>query len=144
MAFQVAYNAHVTINGVDLSDHCTMARFNTGQETRDATAHGDSQRKFRPGLGTPSFEFTLFNDHASASVESTLRGLVSITSTGVTVTAKKDNAVATTDNPRYDFQGILDGDLMVLDDEVGELPTITARFVPYASSFNVITTATST
>lgn len=140
MAFFVSYNAFISVGGVDLSDHCTRAAVNFGQETRDATAHGDSQRKFRAGLGTPSAEATFWNDHDSGSVEATLRGGISITSTGLAIAIRQNNAARGTTNPEYSFEGIIDGDLMVLDDEVGELPSIGARFLPY-STVSVITSA---
>ena len=69
MAIIVSRNAYVLVGAVDLSDHCTRAAVNDGQETRDATAHGDTARKFRPGLGTPSADLAFLNDATSGSVE---------------------------------------------------------------------------
>lgn len=142
MAIVTSYNAEVEVAGVDLSDHCIRATVNDGQETRDATAHGDTIRKFRPGLGTPSIELQLHNDHASGSVEATLRGMIGITSTGSTIRVRPTNG-STRDatNPDYQSEMIIDGDLMVMDDEVGEIPQITVRLLPYGD-FNVLTSTT--
>ena len=142
MAIVVSYNGSILVNGTDLSDHATSIRVNDGQETREATTMGNTARVFRAGIQTPSIEATFRNDHAASSVESTLRGLISITSTGFTVIAKKNNSGTTTVNPSYTLTAILDGDLMVLNDEHGEIAEISARFVPYSGSLTVSTTAT--
>lgn len=140
MAIQVIYRAKVMVNNVDLSNHCTQAVVHDGHETKDATCMGNTYRVFRPGLGTPSFDLTFKNDPASGSVESTLRGLISITSTGVDVYVRKYNAARTTDNPEYYMDGIFDGDLTVMNDSIGELADVSAKFVPY-STFAVYTSA---
>jgi hypothetical protein len=145
MAVVTSYDGSIVINGTDLSDHAKVIRFNTGQESKDATAHGATARTFRAGLRTLSIEATFFNDRASSSVESTLRGLVSITSTGFSVVAQADAASTSTPtsatNPKYSFTGILDGDLSVMDATVGELEEITARFLPYSGTLTVQTTS---
>lgn len=142
MAIVTSYNGRLIVNAVDLSDHAKVIRVNDGQETRDATAHGNTARNFRAGLGTHSIEATLFNDRAASSVESTLRGLISITSTGFAVSARALNSATTTVNPDYQFAAaIIDGDLMVVDGSVGELEEITVRFVPYSGGLVVSTSA---
>lgn len=145
MAIVTSYDGSLVVNGTDLSDHCKVIRFNSGQESRDSTAHGNTARNFRAGLRTLSVEATLYNDRASSSVESTLRGLVSITSTGFSVVAQADAASTSTPtsstNPKYSFTGILDGDLSVMDASVGELEEITVRFVPYSGTITVQTTS---
>ena len=142
MAIMTTYNGRIIVNAVDLSDHAKVIRVNRGQESRDATAHGNTARNFRAGLGTHSIEATFFNDHASASVESTLRGLISITSTGFVLSARPLNSATTTVNPDYQMAAaIIDGDLSVLDSNIGELAEITVRFVPYSGGIVVSTSA---
>lgn len=145
MAIVTSYDGSIVINGTDLSDHAKVIRFNTGQESRDSTAHGATARNFRAGLRTLSVEATFFNDRASSSVESTLRALVGVSSTGFAVVAQADAASTSTPtsstNPKYSFTGILDGDLNVMDASVGELEEITARFVPFSGTVTVQTTS---
>lgn len=142
MAVTVRYNAYVEVNAVDLSDHVTRVAINDGQESRDATTHGDSARKFRAGLGTPAFDITFLNDPASGSVEGTLRALIGVTSTGFNLFVKTTNGTPSgASNPRYELVAVPDGDLMVMDDEVGEIASVSGRFVPYGA-FSVITSST--
>lgn len=140
MAIIVSTNGRIVVNGVDLSDHAKSIRVNDGQQTRSATAHGNTYEVFRAGLGTPSIEATFHNDHASGSVEATLRGLISVTSTGFTVAARKINSATTTVNPDYQMVAVIDGDLNVLSEDVGEIGEIAVRFVPY-STFTISTSA---
>lgn len=145
MAIVTSYDGSIVVNGVDLSDHAKVIRFNTGQESRDATAHGATARNFRAGLRTLSIDATFFNDRASSSVESTLRSLVSITSTGFSVVAQADAASTSTPtsstNPKYTFVGLIDGDLNVMDATVGELEEIAVRFVPFSGTVTITTTS---
>ncbi len=142
MAIVTSYNGRIVVNAIDLSDHAKVIRVNDGHETRDATAHGNTAHNFRPGLGNHSIEATFFNDKSTASVETTLRTLTSITSTGFTVSARSLNSATTAVNPDYQFAAaIIDGDLMVMDDSVGEIPELTVRFVPYSGALVISTTA---
>ena len=148
MSMQVPFNSYLSVNGVNLSDHCVRVTLNYGAETRDITTFGQTFRIFRAGLSNLSVEAEFFNDHASGSVESTIRGLISSTSTGFTVIAQKIAASASvptsTDNPKYTFTAIVDGDISLLGSEVGEVDRLTARFVPYAGTTTLVsTTATS-
>jgi hypothetical protein len=142
MAIVVRYNPFIEIAGIDLSDHGKQVTVNDGQESQDASAFGGSYRVYRSGLGTPSIECVFLNDHANGSVEATLRSLIGVNSTGGSVTVRTVNGVIrSTDNPEYYMDGIIDGDLSVLDDTHGELAEITVRFVPY-STFAAYTSAT--
>jgi hypothetical protein len=141
MSIQVIYNAKVMVNSVDLTNHCTQAVVHDGQETKDATCMGNTYHVFRVGLGTPSIDLTFKNDPASGSVESTLRGLITITSTGVPIYVRKINTTRSTDNPEYYMDGIYDGDLTSMNDSIGELADISAKFVPF-STFTIYTSAT--
>ena len=147
MAIETTYDGSLVINSVDLSDHLIKMTINDGQETRDVTAHGDTVKKFRPGLGTPSIDAEFWNDLATGSVEPTLRALIGFvaSSSGFTTTARKwknRNIGSTNGNPQYQMVGILDGDLRVIDGAVGEPDRITCRIIPYAS-FTVLTSSSS-
>ena len=147
MAIEVPVQyAFISVNGVDLSNHARRIALNVGQETQDASAFGSARRQFRPGAGAaPRVEAEFFNDHASGSVESTLRALIGSTSTGFAVVVQPKGGSATnptsTNNPKYTVTVIYDGDLMAMDHTYGELPKISARFVSYDGALTVQTTA---
>lgn len=142
MATEVIYDAKVLINTVDYSNHCTQVVVHYGQETKDATCMGNTYRVFRPGLQTYSFDMTFKLDAASTSVSTGLASLSGIvaSSSGFTVAVtKKASAALGPSNPTYSGTMILDGDLTVMNDSIGELADVSAKFVPYAS-FSVSTT----
>jgi len=141
MPIVTSYNATVSINNVDLTAHTNKATVNYGEETRELRIMGNAYPVFRAGLSTPSIELTFYANHTNGTVEPTLRGLISITSTGYPILVRYQNAIRSTDNQEYAMDGILDGDLNVMDDESGEVAQITARFLPY-SYFNVYTSTT--
>lgn len=137
-----AGGGRVLINSVALSDHAKNFVLNIGQETRDVTAHGNSVRVFRPGLGLVTLDVDFFNDHAAGSVEATLRALVATSSTGFPVEVRKYNTGSTTVNPTYSFTAVFDGDLNVLSEDIGEVGMVAAKFLAYTGTFTVSTTAT--
>lgn len=141
MAVETAYNFKITVNAVDLSDHCVALKVNMPQGVNEVSAAGDTHKKYRPGPGDPSIEATFRGDNSTQSVQYTLRSLVSITSTGVPVVARVKNTTRTSANPDYSAEMILSGDLMVMDDSWGDVASITAKFVPF-SSFSVLTSVT--
>ena len=140
MAIIVSSNARLVVAGVDMSDHTVKVTVNDGQETREVSAMGNTIRVFRAGLGTPSITAELYNDTAASSIETTLRALISIASTGFTLSARKVNTATTVVNPDYQMVAVIDGDLNVLDESHGEVGKLTVKFVPY-SSFTVSTSA---
>jgi hypothetical protein len=142
MAIETIYDAKVVVNSVNLSDHCTQVVVHTGQETKDATCMGQTIRVFRPGLQTISFDCTFKLDALSTSTATTLAGLSGIvaSSSGFTVSiTKKASAALGVNNPTYSMVGILDGDVTPMNDTIGELAEVSAKFVPF-SSFSVSTT----
>ena len=140
MAIIVSYNALLFVNGVEFSNHCVGLVVNDGQESRDVTAMGDTSRRFRAGLGTSSIEATLWSDVATGSVNQTLTPLISLSSTGFIVYARKDNSARTANNPEYYMTAIIDGDVNVLDEKPGEPSQIKIKFLPY-NAFNIYTSS---
>ena len=141
MAIETAYNFKIVVNSVDLSDHCVALKVNMPQNVNEAQAAGNTHKVYRPGAGDPSIEATFRSDNSTSSVNYTLRSLVSITSTGVPILARVKNTTRTSANPEYSAEMILSGDLMVMDDTWGDVPSISAKFVPF-SAFSVLTSAT--
>jgi hypothetical protein len=140
VAIESAYNFKITVNAVDLSDHCISLKVNMPQQANEAQAAGDTHKKYRAGPGDPSIEATFRADHSTGGVNQTLSGLVLITSTGVPVVARVKNTTRTSANPDYSAEMILSGDLTPMDHNWGEVPTITAKFVPYGT-FSILTSA---
>ena len=102
MAVFALINAYVTINAVDLSDHCRAVTINTEADALDSTAFGDTWREYTGGLkqGTVAFEF--LDDFASSSVDSTLFSILN-TGTNVAVAVKPVNTTISATNPEYQF-----------------------------------------
>jgi hypothetical protein len=140
VAVETAYNFKITVNSVDLSDHCTALKVNMPQAVNEVQAAGDTHKKYRPGPGDPSIEATFRSDQSTQSVNYTLRSLVSITSTGVPIVARVKNTTRTSANPDYSAEMIVSGDVMVMDDNWGDVPSITVKFVPFGT-FSVLTSA---
>lgn len=140
MAIQTSYNFKITVNSVDMSDHCTALKVNKPQSVNEVSAAGDLHKKYRAGVGDPSIEATFRADDSTGGINQTLRGLVTPTSTGVTVVARRINTTRTSANPDYTAEMVISGDLMVVDDSWGEVPTITAKFVPVGTFSEVSTT----
>jgi hypothetical protein len=134
----VIWNAYAELDGVTLSDHVKAMSLDIGQSTVEITDFSMTVRTYRVLMQNISAEIVFYNDRASGSVESTLRGLQ-----GTTFDAVLQNAytVTSTDNPRYEFAGLLDGPLELANDAVGEIPLITAHIVSAEGSLTVTTTS---
>ena len=74
----------VTVNAVDLSDQCTGATVNINYDQLEATAFGDSSRKYVSGLGSHSVTLDFYASFAATETWATLKSLVG-TSTNVIV-----------------------------------------------------------
>jgi hypothetical protein len=145
VAIIVSTNAQISINGIDFSDHCLEVRVNDGQETREVTAMGDTSKRFRAGLGNASVEATFWNDVSSSgsgSIVQSLYALVNVASTGFPVLVRKVNTVRGPGNPEFSLTAVCDGDINLLDEKIGDVGQIKARFLPY-SSFAMTTTTSS-
>ena len=140
MSVIVSTNARLIVAGIDFSDHVKKVTVNSGQETRDVSAMGNTQRIFRAGIGTASITAELYNDTAASSIEPTLRALISVTSTGFSVSARKVNSATTTVNPDYRMEAVIDGEINLLDESHGEVGMVSVTFKPY-SAFSVSTSA---
>jgi hypothetical protein len=147
MAKIVSYNGKVQLGTVaatsgDVSDHCKMFKVNQGQESKEVTCHGNTQRVFRAGLSNVSVDLTFVADHASGQINDILRSQISTTSTGFTAAFRQVNTVVSTTNQMWTGEWVIDGDVPQLNESVGEVPEITVRLVPY-DTITVQTSATS-
>lgn len=72
----------VTINGTDLSDHCTSVTTADDTEEQDVTGFGQTYREMADSLKNASIETTFIQDYASGSVDATIGGIYYGTTNG--------------------------------------------------------------
>ena len=118
-------NPVVTVNSVDLSDQCTAATLTRNIEALEATAFGDTSRKYVGGLANDELTLTLYMSYASSETYATLKSLVGTTTTvRVQPAAPPDSAT----NPGLVLTGAYLESLPVLNASLGELSTIDITF----------------
>lgn len=106
MAKFVIKNPIVTINSVDLSDHCSKVTIETTFNDVDVTSFGAVYKAVLQGMGSASMKFTFFQDYAAGSVDATLWPL-SQSGASFPVTVKSTSAAVSATNPRFDMTGVL-------------------------------------
>lgn len=126
----VLKNPVVTVNGVDLSDHCSHVTIETTFDDVDVTSFGATFKSVIQGLGDARLTLSLFQDFAAGSVDATLWPLVSAGTT-FPVTVKPTAAAVSATNPRYDMTGVLLS-YNPLDGDMGEASTTDVE-IPNAS-----------
>ena len=77
MAKEVLRNVKITVNSVDLSDHCSSVSIESSADEVELTSFGAGFRKFGQGLKDATITASYFNDHAAASVADTHQPLYS-------------------------------------------------------------------
>jgi hypothetical protein len=75
MAKEILTKVKITVNAVDISDHCSSVALTDEADEVDLTAFGVGYREAGQGLKTSSITATFFNDHAASSVAATLQPL---------------------------------------------------------------------
>lgn len=100
MAKFVLVNASITVNGVDLSDHCRSVEINQSAADVEATCMGATGVGRLQGLRDESFVVTWAQDFASSKVDATLNALYSA-GTAHTVVVKATSAAVSATNPKW-------------------------------------------
>jgi hypothetical protein len=119
-------NPVVTVNSVDLSDQCTAATFTQRYDALEATAFGDTARKFVNGLGNHEVTLTFYMSYATSETFATLENVVG----GVcTVIVKPTSAADGATNPGFTLTGAYLGELPVINASMGNLSTVDVTFV---------------
>lgn len=107
--FGVWKNGHITVNGIDLSDHAREISLDTSVAELPSDVHGDNSARVVSGLEDWTITVTFLQDFAAAKVDATLRGgsigLVGHAPFNVIVGADAGTVTAT--NPRYSGNAIL-------------------------------------
>lgn len=127
MAKHVLRQATITVNGTDLSDHCSSVTIEDSAEEVDLTAFGASNyREFAPGMKDATISAEFYQDFAAASVDSVLSAAYA-SSTAFPVVVKADSAATSATNPSFTLSSRL-YTYSPLAGGVGEANTVSATF----------------
>lgn len=114
----------VTVNSVDLSDQCTGATVTIAVDQLEATAFGDTARKYVAGLQTNSVTLDFYASFAATETWATLKSLVG---TATNVIVKPASGADSATNPGLTFTGTFLSSLPIVT-SVGALGTISITF----------------
>jgi hypothetical protein len=106
MAKFVLKDAFITVDAVDLSDHCSSVTIETTFDEVDVTGFGGTYKEIIQGMGDATITLNIFQDFAAASVDATLWPLSQSGETFVVVVRPTSAAVSAT-NPQYNMTGVL-------------------------------------
>lgn len=127
MATTVVLNqATLVVDSVDFSDQVSSITITEQYEALEATAFGDTARKYVKGLGNHEISATLFISYGTSEVEEKLNSLVG-TNFDVVVTPTA-SATPGVSNPEYTLTGCYLETITPVNGDVGTLPTIDVVF----------------
>ena len=127
MAKHVLRSATITVNGTDLSDHCSSVTLEDSAEEVDFTAFGPNlYREHSPGMKDATITAEFFNDFAASSVDSVLSAAYA-SSTAFPVVVKADSAAVSATNPSFTMSSRL-YTYSPLSGGVGDANTTSATF----------------
>ena len=98
MAIYLSNGVVVTLNSVDLSNHCTAVTINRSFEELVVTAMGDSAMKYAKGLEASTITIDFLNDTAASNVNATLQAAWGTT---VPLVIKQTSAAISATNPEF-------------------------------------------
>jgi len=96
----------ISVDGVNLSDHCSSVTIETVFDEVDVTAFGATYKEILQGLGDATITLSIFQDFAAASVDATLWPL-SQSGANFPVVVRASDAVVSATNPQYAMTGTL-------------------------------------
>jgi hypothetical protein len=129
-------NPLVTVNAVDLSDQTTAATVTHRFDQLEATAFGDTDRKFVKGLGNHEVTLSMYLSYAASETYATLASLVGTTTT---IVVKPATGSESATNPGFTLTGAFLAEMPVISATMGELSTVDVTFV--GGVYTVDTTA---
>lgn len=115
-------NPTVLIGAVDLSDQCTSATITVGYDSLEATAFGDTGRKYVKGLESVEVTLTLFNSYGTTEVEATLFDIVGDGTT--TVVISPSGTTESASNPEYTISNMMLASFTPINATVSEISTV--------------------
>jgi hypothetical protein len=108
MAKFVLKDCFVSVDSVDLSDHCSSVTIDSTFDEVDVTGFGGIYKEIIQGLGDGTITLNVFQDFDVASVDDTLWPL-SQSGDPFPVIVRPTSAVASATNPEYTMTGVLLG-----------------------------------
>jgi hypothetical protein len=108
MAKIVLKDCFISVDAVDLSDHCSSVTIETTFDEVDVTGFGSTYREFLQGLGDATITLEMFQDFDALSVDATLWPL-SQSGESFDVIVRPTSAVVGATNPQYTMTGSLFG-----------------------------------
>ena len=84
-------NTQITVNGTDLSDHCTNITLEDSADEVEVTGFKENYKEFLPGLKDATINATFVQDYGSSSVDPIL-GALYYANTDGTVKVKPDTS----------------------------------------------------
>lgn len=112
-------DAHVTVNGVDLSDHVRKVTIKTEVDDLENTAMGAVWKGRLGGLKDWSLDLEFNQDFAASNVDATLWPLLGNVTT---VTVRPTSAAKSATNPEYAGPALV-AEYTPMDGSVGDLAT---------------------
>jgi hypothetical protein len=119
-------NPLVTVNSVDLTDQTTAATVTHRFDQLEATAFGDTDRKFVKGLGNHEITLSMYLSYEATETYATLSALVGTTTT---IVVKPATGSESATNPGFTLTGAFLAELPVINATMGELSTVDVTFV---------------
>lgn len=127
-------NPVVTVNSVALTDQVTSATFMRRYDELEATAFGDTDRKYVKGLENNEVTLTMYASFANNETYATLAGLVGTTTT---VRVQPASGADSATNPGFILTGCYLEELPVISATAGELSVIDVTFTGGVYSVDV-------
>lgn len=112
-------DAHVTVNGIDLSDHVRKVTIKAEVDDLDNTAMGATYKGRLGGLKDWSVDLEFNQDFAASNVDATLWPLLG---TVTTVTVRPTSGSKSATNPEYSGPALVT-EYTPMDGSVGDLAT---------------------
>lgn len=106
MAKYVVKTAVVTVNSVDISDHCSEATIETTRDEVEVTGFGSAYKEFLAGLADATITLQVFQDYAAGETHATLFSLAT-SDTPFLVTVKPTNGAISTTNPNFEMTALI-------------------------------------
>ena len=135
MAIFLSNDVQVTLNAVDLTDHCTSASISRVFDELEVTAMGDTSHVFVKGLEASTITLDFLNDTATSNVLQTLQAAWGTT---VALTLKQTSGATSATNPLYSTT-VLVNNTTDINGAVGDISTQSITFT--CNSPIVITTS---
>jgi hypothetical protein len=119
-------NPSIVVDAVDFTDQCTQVVVTQTVEALEASAFGDTARKYVAGLGSHEVTATFMLAYDTNEVEEKLNSLVG-TNFNVEVYAAASVTPGVT-NPEYTLTGCFLSSITPINGSVGDLPTVDCTF----------------